>query len=94
LLIEEGRMTAASLKQAGYKTACIGNGIWGFGKEYLDWNGELKPGPLEMGFDYFFGVPVTNAQAPYVYVENSPRGSVLDSHDPIRLGSDSKTIGM
>ena len=23
-----------------------------------DWNGELKPGPLEVGFDYFYGIPI------------------------------------
>ncbi len=91
LLIEEGRMTVASLlKSTGYTTACIGKWHLGFGRDYPDWNGELKPGPLEVGFDYYFGVPVTNAQAPYVYVENH-RVVGLDAKDPIRLGEDSKT---
>ncbi len=93
LLIEEGRMTvsfACNFKSAGYATACIGKWHLGFGKDYPDWNGELKPGPLEVGFDYYFGVPVTNAQAPYVYVENH-RVAGLDPHDPIRLGPDNKT---
>lgn len=91
LLIEEGRMTVASmLKSAGYATACIGKWHLGFGRNYPDWNGELKPGPLEVGFDSYFGVPVTNAQAPYVYVENH-RVVGLDPRDPIRLGADSKT---
>lgn len=94
LLIEEDRMTVASmLKTAGYSTACIGKWHLGFGKDYPDWNGELKPGPLEVGFDYYFGVPVTNAQAPYVYVENH-RVVGLDPRDPIRLGPDSKTNRM
>ena len=35
-----------------------------------DWNGELKPGPLEVGFDYFYGIPVANSFPPYVLVEN------------------------
>ncbi len=91
LLIEEGRATVPSLlKSAGYKTACIGKWHLGFGRDYPDWNGELKPGPLEVGFDYYFGIPVTNAQAPYVYVENH-RVVGLDPRDPIRLGPDSKT---
>lgn len=91
LLIEEDRMTVASmLKSAGYTTAGIGKWHLGFGKDYPDWNGELKPGPLEVGFDYFFGVPVTNAQAPYVYVENH-RVAGLDPRDPIRLGPTNKT---
>jgi len=94
LLIEDGRMTVASmLKSAGYSTGCVGKWHLGFGKDYPDWNGELKPGPLEVGFDYFFGVPVTNAQAPYVYVENH-RVVGLDPKDPIRLGPDSKTNQM
>lgn len=35
-----------------------------------DWNGELKPGPLENGFDYAYVVPVANSFPPYVIVEN------------------------
>ena len=35
-----------------------------------DWNGELKPGPLENGFDYAYVVPVANSFPPYVFVEN------------------------
>ncbi len=91
LLIEQDRMTVASLlKTAGYATACIGKWHLGFGRSHPDWNGELKPGPLEVGFDYYFGIPVTNAQAPYVYVENH-RVVGLDPKDPILLGPDSKT---
>ncbi len=94
LLIEQGRPTVPSiLKSAGYSTACVGKWHLGFGQDYPDWNGELKPGPLETGFDSYFGVPVTNAQAPYVYVENH-RVAGLDPKDPIRLGPDSKTNQM
>jgi arylsulfatase A len=35
-----------------------------------DWNGQLKPGPLENGFDYAYVVPVANSFPPYVFVEN------------------------
>lgn len=91
LLIEEGRPTIASLlKTAGYRTGCVGKWHLGFGRSYPDWNGELKPGPLEVGFDSYFGIPVTNAQAPYVYVQDH-RVLNLDPRDPIRLGADSKT---
>ena len=58
------------MKDAGYATACIGKWHLGFGKSRPDWNGELKPGPLELGFDYYFGVPVVNSHPPFVYVEN------------------------
>jgi len=91
LLIEEGRMTTASmLKSIGYSTAIIGKWHLGFGKDHPNWNGELRPGPLEVGFDHYFGYPVTNAQAPHVYIENR-RVVGLDPNDPIRLGPDSKT---
>ena len=35
-----------------------------------NWNGELKPGPLENGFDYAYVIPVANSFPPYVFVEN------------------------
>ena len=35
-----------------------------------DWNGELKPGPRENGFDYAYVVPVANSFPPYVFVKN------------------------
>ena len=48
LLIEEDRPTVASLlKSTGYMTACVGKWHLEFGKDFPDWNGELKPGPLE-----------------------------------------------
>ncbi len=71
LLIEPGRMTVASLlRSAGYATGCVGKWHLGFGEEKPDWNGDLKPGPLEVVFDYYFGVPTSNNWPPFVYVEN------------------------
>jgi len=71
LLIEQGRTTIPSLlKSAGYATGAVGKWHLGFGKTSPDWNGDLKPGPLEIGFDYYFGVPVSNNWPPFVYVEN------------------------
>jgi len=70
LLIEPGRMTTASLlKQVGYTTGVVGKWHLGFGtvEKPVDWGGELKPGPLEVGFDYFFG-DVANRWG--CYVEN------------------------
>ena len=83
LLIEDGRMTTASLlKQAGYTTGIVGKWHLGFGTKEnpVDWNGDLKPGPLEVGFDYFFG-DVSNRWG--CYVENH-RIVGLDPKDPIR----------
>ena len=72
LVIDPGQFTLGKLmKEAGYSTACIGKWHLGFGgKSPVDWNKPLKPGPLELGFDYYFGVPVVNSHPPFVYVEN------------------------
>ena len=61
---------ASTLKSAGYATSVIGKWHLGFGKGRTDWNKPLKPGPLEVGFDYYFGMPTVNSGPPFVYVEN------------------------
>lgn len=71
LTIDTSQPTVASvLKSAGYDTAIIGKWHLGFGKGKNDWNKPLKPGPLELGFDYYFGMPTVNSGPPFVYVEN------------------------
>jgi arylsulfatase A-like enzyme len=93
LMIAEGRMTLASmLKAAGYATACMGKWHLGIGRPGQagwddevgqDWNGTLQPGPLECGFDHFFGWPVMKA-CPDVFVEDH-RVPGLDPSDPLRM---------
>jgi len=62
---------AALLKKHGYATGCVGKWHLGFGTdEPAGWNKPLRPGPLEVGFDYYFGVPTSNNWPPFVYVEN------------------------
>lgn len=72
LRVDTAQMTIAKvMKAAGYATAAVGKWHLGFGTERpVDWNKALKPGPLELGFDYYFGVPVLNSHPPFVYVEN------------------------
>lgn len=91
LVFDPDRMTIADvMKNAGYTTACIGKWHLGFGEEAPDWNGDLKPGPLEVGFDYYFGVPVVNSHPPFVFVENhNVVGLVAD--DPFVFGQTAKT---
>ena len=76
------------LRQSGYATAVFGKWHLGFGLtkrgEETDWNGQLKPGPLECGFDYWFGMPNSHAQPPYVFVENHGIYKA-DPADPIRI---------
>jgi len=87
LIIQPGRATLpATLKQAGYTTAAIGKWHLGLGDKdrKLNWNGEIKPGPLEVGFDYCFVIPATPDRVPCVYVQNH-RVFNLDPADPLQV---------
>src|SRR5690348_731455 len=85
LIIEPGRVTLPSmLKKQGYNTAAIGKWHLGLGNGTIDWNGEIKPGPLEIGFDYSFIIPATLDRVPCVFVENHQVVN-LDPKDPIRV---------
>ena len=87
-IIQPGEKTIGDLlKRAGYRTAVIGKWHLGLGApgKGPDWNGELKPGPREIGFDYNFLLPTTNDRVPQVYVENS-RVLNLDPSDPLWVG--------
>lgn len=71
LIVDPEKTTLADIfRKAGYSTACIGKWHLGFGDPQPDWNAALNPGPLELGFDYYYGVPVVNSHPPFVYVEN------------------------
>ena len=83
LLIDTAKLTLGQVfKNKGYATAAIGKWHLGFGTGKTDWNKPLRPGPLELGFDYYFGVPKVNSGFPYVYVEND-RIVGWDPKDPL-----------
>lgn len=86
-IIQPGVPTVASLLQkAGYQTAVIGKWHLGLGgPDGPDWNGQLKPGPLEIGFDTCFLLPTTNDRVPQVYVHDH-RVPNLDPEDPLWVG--------
>lgn len=92
LQIDTARTTIADvMKRSGYSTAIVGKWHLGFRTdEKMDWNKELAPGPLELGFDYYFGVPILNSHPPFVYVENHHVVG-YDSNDPFVRGKRAET---
>ena len=85
MIIQPGRMTLPLMMQkAGYKTAVVGKWHLGLGGKELNWNGEIRPGPLDIGFDYAFLIPATGDRVPCVYVEER-RVVGLEPNDPIEV---------
>ena len=83
-LIDADRLTVAGvLKQQGYTTACIGKWHLGLGLptttekssadktgKNVDWSGRITGGPVDLGFDYYYGISASLDMPPYIYIEN------------------------
>ena len=84
-LISSERATVASfLKEHNYHTACVGK--WHLGMTLptlndspitseenatnIDWEGTIKNGPINVGFDYFYGISASLDMPPYIYLLN------------------------
>lgn len=89
-LIRPEKATLPSmLKKAGYQTAVVGKWHLGLGNGNVDWNSNVTPGPLDIGFDYSFLLPATGDRVPTVYLENNNVVN-LDPNDPITVSYQDK----
>lgn len=69
----------------GYTSAAIGKWHLGLGPaDGTDFNGEIRPNTLDLGFDYEYIIPATVDRVPCVFVENG-RVVGLDPADPIEV---------
>ena len=86
LIIEPGRPTLASVFQrAGYATGVVGKWHLGLGSAGgPDWNGDILPGPTDVGFDSAFIMAATGDRVPTVFIDNR-RVAGLDPADPITV---------
>jgi len=71
-VVAKDRMTLGSmLQQQGYETACIGKWHLGFeGGFKFDCNQPLRGGPVDRGFDFYFGLQASTDDPPYLYIRN------------------------
>ena len=87
LSISVGMPTLPSiLRDAGYATGLVGKWHLGLGsREHpVDFNGDVMPGPVEVGFDNAFYFPATGDRVPCVFVDGH-RVVGLDPADPIQV---------
>lgn len=85
-LIAEGQTTVASLMQsAGYTTAMVGK--WHLGFQENGYENPLPGGPVDCGFDHFFGIRASTDIPPYFYIRGNravtpPTGFVEANSSP------------
>lgn len=85
LIGAERLTVAGLLRNAGYRTACFGKWHLGLAWPFfgavpsgfdtnvksgaIDWARRIGGGPVDCGFDYYFGVNIAN-EPPYAFIEN------------------------
>ncbi len=92
-LISKDRTTLASLlKEKGYSTAAVGKWHLGLGTQpETNYDAPFDHSPVDLGFDYFYGIPASLDMDPYVYVENDHvdvalNGKTIDASEMRREG--------
>jgi arylsulfatase A-like enzyme len=69
-LIKSGQTTIASLLEAqGYRTAMVGK--WHLGFQERGYDQPLPGGPIDRGFDTFFGIRASTDIPPYFYIRGN-----------------------
>jgi arylsulfatase A len=73
------------LKQQGYRTAMVGK--WHLGFEENGYDQPLPGGPVDVGFDSFFGIRASTDIPPYFYIRDNqavqpPTEPIADNNSP------------
>lgn len=85
MIMDQDELTLpAALKRAGYTTGVVGKWHIGLGDGTIEWNGEIRRSPLDVGFDESFIMAATNDRVPSVYVKGR-RVFNLDPADPLEV---------
>ncbi|MEM6348303.1 MAG: arylsulfatase [Bacteroidota bacterium] len=84
LMSDQFPTVASVLKSAGYQTAMVGKWHQGIlDEKNPPAKQDLVNGPLDNGFDYFFGIPASLDIPPYYYIKNKrPVAMPTDSIGP------------
>ncbi len=70
-LATDGSALPALLRAHGYRTAGVGKWHLGLGPGgRTNWREALVPGPLEVGFDAYFGLPANAENAPRIWIRD------------------------
>lgn len=80
-------------KDAGYATSIVGKWHLGLGNGEIDWNGEVRPGPLELGFDESFIVPTTVDRVPTVYLNGHYVDGLSPEDEPLQVSYENNFEG-